>query len=291
MIRMLTEENRKWWILTAMTTSVSMIFVDITVLPVVLPTLQRDMQISDLGLQWIINAYTLVLAVFVLIGGKLGDILGLRKTFSIGALCFATTSAMCGMSTTEWWLIFSRALQGCGAALLLPATQAILISNFPPHQRGKALGLFVSIGSIFLALGPLIGGSLTTYLSWRYVFWINLPIAAIGLLLTYYAVPYIRGTKHALDIRGFVILAAGIASSVVALMQAQIWGWLSPLTLGLLLIGALSLITLFRRKHKPHASIIDFELIKKKSFIASASSIFANQWIIMVTVFWVIYFQ
>lgn len=288
---MLTEENRKWWILAAMTASISMIFVDITVLPVVLPTLQRDMQISDLGLQWVINAYTLALAVFVLIGGKLGDILGLRKTFCIGVLSFAAASAMCGLSTAEWWMIFSRALQGIGASLLLPATQAILISNFPPHQRGKALGLFVSIGSIFLALGPLIGGSLTTYLSWHYVFWINLPIAGIGLMLTYYAVPYMRGTKHALDIRGFLILALGIASFVIALMQAQIWGWFSPITLGLLLIGVSSLVILFRRKHKPHASVIDFELIKKKSFIASASSIFANQFIIMVTVFWAIYFQ
>lgn len=291
MIRMLTEENRKWWILAAMTASVSMIFVDITVLPVVLPTLQRDMEISDLGLQWIINAYTLALAVFVLIGGKLGDMWGLRRTFSIGVLGFAITSAMCGLSNTEWWLILSRSLQGIAGSLLLPATQAILISSFPPHQRGKAMGLFVSIGSIFLALGPLIGGSLTTYLSWRYVFWINLPIAGIGLLLTYYAVPFMPGRNHALDVRGFLILAIGIAASVIALMQAQIWGWFSPVTIILLLTGAISLVMLFRRKHKPHASILDFELMKKKSFIASASCIFANQLIIMVTVFWAIYFQ
>lgn len=291
MVLKLTEETRKWWILAAMTTSVSMIFIDITVLPVVLPTLQREMQISDLGLQWILNAYTLSLAVFVLAGGKLGDRLGLRKTFCFGVLLFALSSAMCGLSNSELELIINRTIQGIGGALLLPATQAILISHFPPHQRGKALGLFVSIGSIFLSLGPLIGGSLTSYLSWRYVFWINLPIAAIGLLLTLYAVPRMKGKKIPFDIRGFLILSVGIASSVVALMQAQRWGWGSFATLGLLLVGALALMVLFLRKHKPHASILDFDLVKKKSFLASSTSICTNQMLIMVSVFWVIYFQ
>ncbi len=291
MIPKLTEENRKWWILAAMTTTISMIFIDITVLPVVLPTLQREMHISDLGLQWIINAYTLVLAVLVLAGGKLGDRWGLKKAFCIGSLAFAIASAMCGLSHAEWWLILSRALQGVGGALLLPATQAIIVSHFPPHQRGKALGLFVSIGSIFLALGPLIGGSLTSYLSWRYVFWINLPIATIGLLLALYAVPHMKGKKEPFDTRGFLILSVGIASFVIALMQAQDWGWSSPFTMSLFFIGIFSLFALFLRKHKPRASILDFELMRKKSFIASSSSIFCNQLIIMVTVFWAIYFQ
>lgn len=291
MIPKLTEENRKWWILAAMTATVSMIFVDISVLPVVLPTLQREMHISDLGLQWIINAYTLVLAVFVLAGGKAADMWGLKKGFCFGCLSFATASALCGLSNSECWLIFSRALQGIGGAILLPATQGIIISHFPPHQRGKALGLYVSIGSIFLALGPLIGGSLTTYLSWRYVFWINIPIATIGLLLTLYAVPQIKGKKELFDVRGFLILTAGIASLVIALMQAQDWGWSSFATQFLLFIGILCLILLFQRKHKPHASILDFGLMGKKSFIASACSIFCNQLVSMVTIFWAIYFQ
>ncbi|MBS0603428.1 MAG: MFS transporter [Verrucomicrobia bacterium] len=287
----LTEENRKWWILAAMTATVSMIFVDITVLPVVLPTLQREMHISDLGLQWIINAYTLVLAVLVLAGGKIGDMWGLKKAFCFGVTSFALASAMCGLSNTESWMIFSRALQGIGGAFLLPATQGIIVSHFPPHQRGKALGLFVSIGSIFLALGPLIGGSLTTYLSWRYVFWINLPIAAIGLMLALYAVPPMRGKKEKFDFRGFSILSVAIASLVFALMQSEAWGWSSPATLILIAVGIFCMIVLFRRKHKPHASILDFNLMRQKSFIASSTCIFNNQLIIMVTVFWAIYFQ
>ncbi len=291
MIFKITENNRKWWVLAAMTTTISIIFVDITVLPVVLPTFQREMHVSDLGLQWIINAYTLVLAVLVLAGGKIGDMWGLKKGFCFGITVFALASAMCGFSHTAEWMIFSRALQGVGGAFLLPSTQGIIISHFPPHQRGKAMGLFVSIGSIFLALGPLIGGSLTTYLSWRYVFWINLPIAAIGLLMTLFIVPSMPGKREKFDVRGFLILALGIATLVTAIMQAESWGWSSPAILLLIATGIFCLIALFRRKHKPHASILDFELMRRKSFIASSSCVFNNQLIIMVTVFWAIYFQ
>ena len=272
----LNENYRKWWILAAMTTTISMIFIDITVLPVVLPTLQRELHISDLGLQWIINAYTLALAVLVLAGGELGDMWGLKRSFCLGVLIFAGASAMCGLSDSEGWLIFNRALQGVGGALLLPATQGIIVSHFPPHQRGKAMGLFVSIGSIFLALGPLIGGSLTSYFKLALVFWINLPIAAIGIALALSVVPPMEGKKQKFDYRGFLILTAGIGSLVVALMQAQDWGWVSLHTLALLSIGIFCLIILFKRKHKPHASILDFELMKKKSFISSAAAISAT---------------
>lgn len=285
------EKNRKWWVLGAMATSISMIFVDVTVLPVVLPTLQRELGISDLGLQWVINAYTLILAMFVLAGGRIGDMWGLKKAFCFGLLFFAFASALCGLSTSEWWMIGSRALQGIGGAFLIPAAQGIIFSHFPPHQRGKALGLFVSIGSIFLALGPLIGGSLTTYLSWHYVFWINLPIALIGLWLTLSVVPAMKGKKEKFDWRGFGILTVGIFSLVLPLMQAQAWGWTSDLTLGLFLIGLFSLYFLFKRRKKSHASIIDFNLISTKASIASLTCISTNQFLVMVTVFWAIYFQ
>lgn len=288
---MTTKENRKWWILAAMTTSISMIFVDVTVLPVVLPTLQRELKLSDLGLQWIVNAYTLVLAVLVLSGGKLGDRWGLKKTFCFGIGMFAAASASCGLSTTEWWMIMSRGLQGIGGAFMLPATQGIIIAHFPPHQRGKAIGLYVSTGSIFLAIGPLIGGSLTSYLSWHYVFWINLPIAAIGLLMSLWIVPSMPKKDEPFDLKGFLIQACGICCLIIALMQAQKWGWFSLPTLTLILTGILLLYLLFRRKNTPNASILDFELIRKRSFRASSSCVFLNQLVIMITVFWAIYFQ
>ena len=284
-------QNRKWWILSTMTATISMIFIDITVLPVALPTLQRELGFSDLGLQWAINIYTLVLAVLVLAGGRLGDMWGLKKAFCFGLIVFAVASAACGFSQKEWWFIFSRALQGLGGAFLIPATQGIIAAHFPPHQRGRASGIYVSIGSVFLAFGPLIGGTLTSYLSWRYVFWINLPIAAIGFLMALFIVPSMKGKKETFDMRGFLILVLGLSGVIIGLMQAQNWGWLSIPTLSFLSIGSFFLCFLFHRKHKKHATLIDFALIRKKSFIASISVIFCIQLLAMVTVFWAIYFQ
>ena len=287
----LTEENRKWWILAAMTTSISMIFIDISVLPVALPTLQRELNISDLGLQWVINAYTLVLAACVLPAGKLGDRWGMRKTFCLGIGLFAIASALCGLSLSAWWMILSRGLQGIGGAFMLPSTQGIIVSHFPPHQRGKAIGLFVSIGSVFLALGPLIGGSLTTYLNWQYVFWINLPIAAVGMSLTFYCLPPIPGRRERFDLNGFIILSIGISALVVAMMHAQHWGWSSLYTLSFLAAGLMCLYLLYLRKNKADATIVDFNLLTKRSFLSASTCILCNQMLLMVTVFWAIYFQ
>ena len=268
-----------------------MIFVDISVLPVVLPTLQREMRVSDLGLQWIVNAYALTLAVLVLAGGRIGDIWGMRKTFFLGLALFSLASVLCGLSQSSFQMIFSRSLQGVGGAFLIPATQGIILSHFPPNQRGKALGIYGSIGSVFLALGPLIGGSLTTYLSWHYVFWINLPIAAIGSLLALYAVPPMQGKREPFDTQGFLILLTGITALVVGLMQSVVWGFFSAATLLLFATGLCCLFLLFKRKHMPHASILDFTLLRQKAFLASASCIFTNQLLLMVTIFWAIYFQ
>lgn len=288
---MIKEENRKWWILAAMTTSISMIFVDVTVLPVVLPTLKREFNISELSLQWVINAYTLALTVLVLAGGRLGDMLGLRKSFCIGLAFFSFASALCGLSPSPEWLIANRALQGIGGAFMIPATQGIIFHHFPPHQRGKAIGLFVSIGSIFLALGPLVGGFLTQYLSWHFVFWINLPIALIGFCLTMLTTPPMQGTKERFDFWGWIAICIGISSIVVALMQSQLWGWGSLRTLALLSFGAAVLFTLYHFRRRAPLSIIDFALIKQHSFIGGSGCIFIAQFILIVTVFWAIYFQ
>ncbi|MES2121798.1 MAG: MFS transporter, partial [Chlamydiota bacterium] len=198
---------------------------------------------------------------------------------------------LCGLSQTEGWLIFSRSLQGIGGALMIPATQGIIMTHFAPHQRGKAIGLFVSIGSIFLSLGPLIGGSLTEYFSWHYVFWINLPIAAIGLLLTLRSTPPSKGHKGKFDFLGFLTLVIGVTALIVALMQAQHWGWSSPLTLSLLAVGVAFLILLYQLRLRKSEHIIDFNLGKQRSFIGGSGCIFITQFALMVTVFWAIYFQ
>jgi len=287
----LTEKNRKWWILIAMTSCISMIFIDISVLPVTLPTLERTLHISPIGLQWIINAYTLALTVFVMAAGRFGDRYGHRKIFCWGLLLFSLGSSLCGASYYEWWFIVSRTIQGVGAAMLVPTSTAILFSNFPPQQRGKALGLYVSIGSVFLSTGPVIGGLFTQYLSWRYVFWINIPIAIIGLLLTLWVVPKEKGHRRHFDLLGFLTYTLGITSIVVGIMQAKKWGWLSPLTIGLMIFGAVLICLLLIIDRQIEDPYIDLTLFKERNYTGAICTVFMTQFFLMVTVFWAIYFQ
>lgn len=288
---MITEKNRKWWILAAMTSTISMIFIDITVLPVALPTIQKLLNFSDLALQWIVNCYTLTLTILVLAGGRLSDIFGPKKIFCYGVSLFAIASALCGVSYSDWWFISSRVLQGIGGALLLPSTATITLAAFPLKERGKAMGISISVGSVFLSIGPFIGGLLTEYLSWRYVFWINLPIAAIGLILALYSVPKSEKKREKFDYFGFWTMSIGISALVIALMQARDWGWTSPLTLTLTFIGFLLILFLILFDRKVEDPFIDFKLFNNRNFAGCVFSMFCTQFIVMITVFWVIYFQ
>ncbi len=283
--------SNRWWILLAMSAAISMIFIDVTVLPVALPTIHRELNLSDVGAQWVINAYTLLLTILLLGGGRLADLLGARRIFCLGIILFAGASACCGIGSQEWMLIAGRALQGVGGAMMLPASQTILANSFPSHQRGKAMGIYVSIGSIFLAMGPLIGGAITQYWSWRGVFWINIPIALVGLLLTMLIVPRSVQTKARFDVSGLLALAIGISSIIVALMQAQVWGWGDPLTVTLVCFGFLLIFLLFQIDREVPFPIVDLSIITHRSFFTGASCIFFSQLSMVATVFWAIYFQ
>ncbi len=282
---------KKWWVLVAMTSSISMIFLDITVLPVALPTIERNLGISQIGLQWVLNAYTLALTIFVLAGGKLADKLGHRFTFCVGVLTFALTSALCGLSSEEVGFVLSRFLQGIGGALLIPSTAAIITDSFPPHQRGQAMGIYVGIGSLFLAIGPFIGGLLAQYLSWRFVFWINLPVALIGYALTMIFVPRSEKKKEPFDFWGFLLFSVAITLVVIPLMQMREWGWSSAWTLVPLFSGCL-LLTLFacvdRKITHPY---VDFSLFRSRLFVGCLAAAFCAQFIVMATVFWSLFFQ
>lgn len=282
---------KKWWILVAMTSSISMIFLDITVLPVALPTIERTLGISQIGLQWVLNAYTLALTIFVLAGGKLADKFGHRRIFGIGVLTFALTSALCGFSQEAMGFILSRFLQGMGGALLIPSTAAIITDSFPAHQRGQAMGIYVGIGALFLAIGPFIGGLLTQYLSWRFVFWINLPIALIGYGLAMTFVPRSEKKREPFDFLGFLLFSLAITLIVVPLMQMRDWGWSSALTLIPLFSGCLflTLFALIDRKI-PHP-YVDFSLFRSRLFVGCLVAAFCAQFIVMATVFWSLFFQ
>ena len=286
-----THKNRKWWGLLALMPAQAMIFVDQTVLPVALPTIQKQFQASQIQLQWSINAYLLVTAILVLAGGKMGDWIGHRRAFSWGTLIFAIASAICGLAPDATWLIGARALQGIGAALLMPALTALIMSLFPAGERGKAIGINVSVGSIFLILGPLIGGYLTQTFSWRWIFWINLPIAILGLFLVFLFIPRTESQKPKIDMKGFIYFVIGSSSLVIFLMQGEEWGWISlknTLFFISFLIG--TTLLLWREKTALHP-FIDLKLFKHPTFRAANISAFAIKFMMMIMVFRAIFFQ
>ncbi len=277
--------------LLAVTCCNAMLFLDATVLPVALPTIQRDLQVSSLGLQWLINAYLLAMASLVIAGGRIGDLYGHRKMFLGGVVVFAIASAMCAFAQSEEWFIFSRFIQGVGGALMSPASIAILFEIFPVKKRGRAVGILIGISSLFLSIGPFIGGFFSEYLTWRLIFWMNLPIALFCLIATLIAVPKSKKIQETFDVPGFLSLSLGIFCLIFGLMEGKEYGWGSPLVLISVISGSSFLLLLFYTDRRAKHPFIDFSLFKIRAFSAGICLVFFTQFILMTTVFWPIYFQ
>src|ERR1700759_3802532 len=180
----------RWLILATMTGALSMVMIDQTVVSVALPTMQRDLGLSGTGVQWVVNAYLLLLAVLVAFGGRLADLLGSERTFRAGTSVFVLASALCGLAQNEAAIIASRGLQGVGAAMMVPSTGALIVNTFDESERGKAMGIYSGVSMVFLALGPLVGGLLTQSVSWRAVFYINLPLGMAITVLAHVTLPH-----------------------------------------------------------------------------------------------------
>ncbi len=205
-----------------------------------LPTIQKLLHSSSVQLQWMVNSYLLALAIFVAICGKLGDLFGHRKIFSLGMLIFGLFSAFCGLSQTGWQLVMNRFFQGIGSAMMIPTSLALLCECFSERQRGKAMGFLTAGGSIFISLAPVIGGFLTQYLSWHYIFFINVPISAIGLWLTFKFISKSATFKEKIDYAGFTTFLIAVSCLTLAIMQGKDWGWGS---LPIMLLFSLSLLS------------------------------------------------
>src|SRR5690349_9382490 len=182
-----------WLVLVAMTGSLSMIMLDQTVVTVALPSMSRELPLSPTGQQWVVNAYVLAMASLVALGGKLGDRFGGVSTFRAGVTIFFVASALCGLVPHGPWgepaMIAARALQGAGAALMMPVSASIVIGAFGPARRGRAMAVYTGISQVFLAVGPLLGGFLTQEFSWRLVFWLNVPVGLAALIMVRIARP------------------------------------------------------------------------------------------------------
>jgi EmrB/QacA subfamily drug resistance transporter len=220
-------------ILAAMIFAVSMTFIDQTIVAIAIPTIQDELSLSSTGVQWIVNGYLLALSALFAFGGKLADIAGHRKMVTIGVVVFAIASALCGATPTgsldETWLIVFRIIQGAGAALMFPAALAIVLNAFPVHERGKAMAIFFAIAGGLTSVGPIAGGYLTEW-TWRAIFWVNIPVAIIALVLTAIAKPDDEKHPAPLDYRGAVLITGGMGLAVLGLQQSSVWGWGSATT-------------------------------------------------------------
>lgn len=287
----ISEKKRKRYILLAMTSCTSLIFLNATLFPVALPTIQRELFVSAAGLQWIINAYLLATAIFVVAGGKLGDIFGHRKIFCIGVVIYTVASIMGSMADTGWWLIMSRAIQGMGAALMSPTGMSLLIHAFPENERGRAIGIVVAIGALFLSLGPLIGGIFTQYLSWRLAFWLNPPIAFFGILMVIKNVSKSEKQNETFDFIGFFTLSLALTCLTLALMQGKVWGWGSWQVIFLFLLSFSFFLAVRGLERFARHPFFQFNLFRNRIFLGGCFLIVCSQMILIITVFWPLYFQ
>lgn len=267
-----------WLTLAAMTLANSMILVDQTAVPLATPDVIRDLGADlDLG-QWLLTANILPLAALMVLGGRLGDLLGLRRVFLAGAACFLASTALAGAAQDIEWMIAVRAAQGAGAALMMPTAMAIVSAVFPRERRGTALGILAGGSAFFAALGPVLGGLLTS-IDWRLVFWVNVPLAAVMIAVTLTSTPRLAPTRErgGLDLAGVASFGLATACLVFGLSQGQPNGWGSPQTLAPLATSVAAFVLFVAVERRAAEPLIDFRLLRHLNFLgANVSQVLAG---------------
>src|SRR5205085_3141227 len=249
--RLFVPELRKWWTLFAVAFGLFMIMLDNTVVNVALPSIRQDIGISISELEWVVNGYALTFGVLLLTGGKLADMLGRRRIFMIGLVIFTASSFFCGFANSAGVLIAARVVQGSGAALMNPATLSIIVATFPPRQRGTAIGIWAGTSAMALAIGPLLGGVLAQYVHWSWIFFINVPVGVLGVLVARWAIDESRDTSHEqrLDLPGLLASGIGLFALSYALIEANNYGWASARILALFGLAAVALAAFIVLEH------------------------------------------
>ena len=268
---LITEANAKWWTLGAMCFALFMIMLDNTVVNVALPSIERDLGSSISALEWTVSGYTLAFAVTLVTGGRLGDIFGRRRAFLFGVVLFALSSATAGLAPDTTSLIVSRVVQGIGAGFMMPATLSIVTNAFHPSERGKAIGTWAGVSALALAIGPVLGGFLTEHVSWRAIFYINIPVAAAAVVATLFAVKESRDETvgREVDYLGVATLTGGLTALVLALIEGNAWGWGSASILGLLAGSVVLLAAFVLVELKVKTPMVEFRLFASRNFVGS----------------------
>jgi EmrB/QacA subfamily drug resistance transporter len=259
------------WVLAAMVLGSGIAALDATVVGIALPAIGRDFHVGEASLQWVVDAYTLSLAGLLLLGGTLGDRYGRRKVFVIGTVWFALASLLCGLAPNATTLILARALQGVGAALLTPGSLAILQASFVADDRSKAIGAWSGLGGLATAAGPFLGGWLIDAVSWRLVFFINLPVAAAVVALTLRHVPESRAPDETgpLDVTGAIAITGALVGITYGLIAAPADGWLSAPVLGCLLGGVVLLAAFLVNETRVANPMLPLTVFASRQFSAA----------------------
>jgi EmrB/QacA subfamily drug resistance transporter len=264
----LDDEHRKWWTLVAVSFGLFMIMLDNTVVNVALQSIREDLHMSLSELEWVVNAYFLTFAVLLLPGGKLGDRYGRRRLFVIGLVIFTASSLACGLATSASPLIAFRAVQGVGAAMMNPATLSIITATFPPKQRGTAMGIWVGVSAVALALGPVTGGLLAEYAHWSWIFFINVPIGIVAIVAAEVVIKESRDTsrEQRLDLPGLVASAIGLFALTYALIEANQKGWTSAEILGLFGVAVVAFTVFVLLELRQRNPMLDLSLFRNSTF-------------------------
>ena len=265
-------KSRRWLALGVLCLSLLLAVVDNTIVNVALPTLNKELGASTTELQWIVDAYTLVFSALLLAMGHFGDRFGRKRALQIGLVVFAITSALAALATTSGQLIGARALMGIGAALIFPATLAIIVNVFTdPKERAAAIGIWTAMVGVAVAIGPIVGGLLLEHFWWGSIFMVNIPVVIVAIVLGAFLLPESRDPKVGrMDYRGLVLSAAGVGLVIWAIIEGPSWGWTSPAILAAL-FGGLVVMAVFvlveRRLSHPLLDGLPAEPIVRLSLI------------------------
>jgi EmrB/QacA subfamily drug resistance transporter len=263
--------RRKALVLAICCTSIIVVVMDISIVNVALPSMSRDLRASESGLQWTVDAYTLVLSAFLVLAGSTADRVGRRRVFQAGLAAFGLGSLLCGLAPGIGWLIAARVLQAVGGTMLNPASVAIVANTFTgAAERARAIGVFGSMSGLALAIGPILGGGLVDAFGWRSVFWINLPIVAVAIVCAALFVPDSRAARpRRLDPVGQVLTAMVLGSVVYAIIESTSLGWTSPVIVGLLAVAALSVAGIVGYEPRRPDPLLELRLFRSVPFTAA----------------------
>jgi EmrB/QacA subfamily drug resistance transporter len=275
--------ERKWWTLIAVCTATFMLLLDITVVNVALPDIQRALHSSFSDLQWVIDAYSLTLAAFLLTAGVFGDMFGRRGVFAVGLGVFTASSLLCGLSTTSLMLNLARAVQGVGGAIMFATSLALIASAFQGKERGTAFGIYGAVIGGAVAVGPLIGGAITSGVGWRWIFFVNVPVGAVAIVITLTrVVAFKEHNERRVDWIGFVTFSVALFLLVLSLVRGNDEGWGSSTIVGGLIGSSVLLVVFVIAEWRQADPMLDLTLFRRPAMVGASlvaftlsSSIFA----------------